>query len=287
MRAPALAAGIVTITMVLAGCSQSQDADTTPAIESDSVIVEARALLPDDIRERGVLTVGTDPQLAPLTYIAEDAEITGFDIQLMDLIAERLGVEADIEVVPFTDLLDAATQGEIDVVASAMFDTPQRRTRVDFVDYLVGGSQWLSSNGNDIDRENACGRVVAVIEGSTQATEEMPRRSQECRDRGAPPVLSLDVAGSSAGAEAVLRDQADAFVTDAPVAEFVVGRSKDRLALVDSTYDESIYGLAVAPDRSGLKEAIDIALRSLIDDGSYQRLLGKWGVNNSSIAGVA
>lgn len=287
MRAPGLAVGIVASTMVLAGCSQSQDADTTPAIDSGSVIVEARALLPSDIRERGVLTIGTDPQLAPLTYIAEDSEITGFDIQLMHLIAERLGVETEIEAVPFSDLLDAATQGEIDVVASAMFDTPQRRTRVDFVDYLAGGSQWLSRSGNDVNREDPCGRVVAVIGGTTQATEEMPRRSQECRDRGAPPVLSLDVSGGFDGAEAVLRGEADAFVTDAPVAEFVVGRSKDRLALVGSTYDENTYGFAVAPNQPGLKEAIDIALRSLIEDGNYQRLTGKWGVNNSSIAAVA
>ncbi len=286
MRAAKLMIGISVGALLLSGCGGSSEEANVGAPMPTSVIPEARDMLPVDIIDSGVIVVGTDPGLAPLTYVAEDGEITGLDIQLMRLIGERLGVDVKFEVIPFAGLIDAVAAGEIDVVASAMFDTPQRRTRVDFVGYLGGGSQWLSRDGVQIDPDDACGLTVAVIKGSAQAVEEIPRRSEVCGDRGARPVTALPVAGSLAGADAVLRDDADAFVTDAPVAEFVVGRSKERLALVDAPYDENTYGLAVAANQAGLADAIDIALDSLIEDGSYQRLVGKWGVNNSSIASV-
>jgi polar amino acid transport system substrate-binding protein len=287
MRATRLLVSFSACAALLVGCGESTDDAAVSAQTQRMVVPEARALLPADIIDSGVLRVGTDPSLAPLTYIAEDGEITGVDIELTRRIGERLGVRVEFDVVPFTDLIDAVTAGRIDVVASAMFNTAERRNRVDFADYLLGGSQWLSRTGDEIEREDPCGLVVAVIEGSAQATEEIPRRSRECQDRGAAPVTSLPVPSSIAGADAVLVGEADAFVTDAPVAEFVVGRSKDRLALVDATYDESTYGLAIAPNQAGLKDAIDLALRTMIEDGSYQRLVGKWGVNSSSIASVA
>lgn len=286
MRAVRLMIGISAGAVLLSGCAESSEVAEISAPISTSVMPEARSLLPADIIDSGMIVVGTDPSLAPLTYVAEDGEITGLDIQLMRLVGERLGVDVEFKVIPFGGLIDAVAAGEIDVVASAMFDTPERRTRVDFIDYLRGGSQWLSRDGAQVDPDDACGLTVAVIEGSAQAVEEIPRRSQECGDRGAPPVTALPVSGSVAGADAVLRDDADAFVTDAPVAEFVVGRSKERLALVDVPYDENTYGLAVATNQAGLADAIDFALGSLIQDGSYQRLVGKWGVNNSSISSV-
>ncbi|MFM8239991.1 MAG: ABC transporter substrate-binding protein, partial [Actinomycetota bacterium] len=81
-----------------------------------------------------------------------------------------------------------------------------------------------------------------------------------------------------------LRGEADAFVADAPVVAHLVGMSKGRLVTAGAPYDPQTYGIAVNRAAAGLREALDVALQSMLEDGTYARIIGKWGLAEGSIS---
>lgn len=281
LLAATLAAGLL-----LAGCSSAAvTADPTPPLPRDDVIVEeAAVLLPDDIAASGTLVVGTSPGAVPFTYRADDGQVTGADIDLMREIAERLGLVIQVEETTFDGVLDGVAGGSYDVGASGIFNTEARRARVDFVDYLRGGTQWAVPEGSDVEPGRACGLRILAIADSVQATEDIPGRSRACTQEGEPPLQLRQVASSDEAGTLLLRGEADAFVADAPVVAHLVGMSKGRLVTAGAAYDPQTYGVAVSREAPGLREAVEIALVTMIEDGTYARIVGKWGIADGAVS---
>lgn len=281
MRILSLAA----IGLVASACSMGTDTATTSSepTASDQVVAEAVAALPPDLVSKGILVVGTNPGLEPFTYRAQDDQITGADIDLMRALAERLGLTIRVEDAGLGDIIAGVASGAFDVGAAGIFDTPERRATVDFIDYLRGGTQWAVLAGSDITPARACGLRVLAITGSVQADVDIPERSRECVSRGEPPLRPADVDSSSEAGALILRDEADAFVADAPVIAHLVGMSKGRLATAGAAYDPQMYGLAVSRDAAGLRTALGIALQAMIEDGTYNRIMGKWGIEDGAL----
>jgi polar amino acid transport system substrate-binding protein len=279
LLAAAFAAGLL-----LAGCSSAAvTADPTPPPRDDVVVEEAAALLPDSIAASGTLVVGTNPGPVPFTYRAGDGQVTGADIDLMREIAERLGLVIQVEETTFDGVLDGVAGGSYDVGASGIFNTEARRAQVDFVDYLRGGTQWAVPEGSDVEPGRACGLRILAIADSVQATEDIPGRSRACTQEGEPPLQLRQVASSDEAGALLLRGEADAFVADAPVVAQLVGMSKGRLVTAGAAYDPQTYGVAVSRAAPGLREAVEIALVTMIEDGSYARIVGKWGIADGAI----
>ena len=281
MRILSLAA----IGLAVSACAMSMETSTTSSAPttSDQVVAEAVAALPPDLVSEGVLVVGTNPGLEPFTYRAQDDQITGADIDLMRALAERLGLTIRIEDAGLDDIVDGVASGAFDVGAAGIFDTPERRASVDFIDYLRGGTQWAVLAGSDITPDRACGLRVLAITGSVQADVDIPARSRECVRRGEAPLRATDIDSSSEAGSLIIRDEADAFVADAPVVAHLVGMSKGRLATAGPAYDPQMYGLAVGRDAAALRTALEIALAAMIEDGSYNRIMGKWGIEDGAL----
>jgi polar amino acid transport system substrate-binding protein len=273
--------------VTLVGCSPSTAISSTDASQSSdarAVVAEAASLLPEDLAAEGTIVVATNAGLEPFTYRASDGQITGADIDLVRELAERLGLAVQVEEADFDSVLAGVAADEYDLGASGIFNTPERRASLDFVDYLRGGTQWAIVSGAEIDPDDACGLRIAAIAQTVQADVDIPDRSQDCLRRGEPALDLVVVDSSAQGAEAVLRGEADAFVSDAPVVAHLVGISKGRLASAGPAYDPQMYGLVVSRDSPGLREALAAALRSAIEDGTYARIMGKWGIQEGSIS---
>ncbi|TFC82625.1 ABC transporter substrate-binding protein [Cryobacterium cheniae] len=285
---PALAA---VAALLLTGCvdnstpTTSEDTDgsssgsTVAGVTTDEA---AAALLPDTTAVKGKLVFGTSPNYAPNEFKNDAGEPIGWAIDMSDAIAAKLGLEAQYTVARFENIIPGILGGKIDVGESSFTDNVEREKQVDFVNYYVAGIQWASATGNTVDPDDACGLKVAVQSTTYQDTDEIPGKSDACVAAGKPPIQKLALDTQDAAANAVALGQADAFSADSPVTLYGIAQLKGKLQPAGETFDAAPYGLAVAKD-TGMAEAVQAALQSLVDDGTYGAILDEWGVADGGL----
>ncbi|HEU4808115.1 MAG TPA: transporter substrate-binding domain-containing protein, partial [Homoserinimonas sp.] len=139
--------------------------------------------------------------------------------------------------------------------------------------------------GNDVDPDNACGLKIAVQATTYQDTVELPAKSAACVAAGLEPITPMPYDTQDSAANAVAVGQADAFSADSPVTLYAISRLKDKLQVAGETFEVSPYGFAVQKD-SGMAEAVQAALQSMVDDGSYLELLEAWGVESGGLDSI-
>lgn len=282
----ALPALVAAATLLLTGCvdNSAPDASENGSPEAGEVTVDdaAAALLPDDVAESGTLIIGTSPNYAPNEYKDADGNPIGWGIELADAIAAKLGLDAEFKVASFENIIPGIVGGQIDLGESSFTDNLEREEQVDFVNYFTAGVQWASTLGTDVDPGNACGLKVAVQSTTFQDTTEIPDKSAACVDAGKEPIEKLPFDTQDAAVTAVSLGQADAFSADSPVTLYAISQLEDKLQLAGATFDESPYGFAVEKE-SGMAEAVQAALQSLVDDGTYGEILDAWGVSDGGL----
>jgi polar amino acid transport system substrate-binding protein len=269
-----LAAG----TMALAGCASNKENTGTPTGSKASVGAQTdlAALLPAALKAKGVLSIGVAPNYPPNEYVDPSNKIVGWDIDLMNAVAAKLGLRATYQNATFDNIVPGVTTGKYDVGVSSFTDNKTREKSVDFVDYFNAGTQWASPKGKTVDPDNACGLRVAVQTSTSQATTDVPGRSAKCTGAGKPAIKVQSYHDQAAASTAVTLGKADAVVADSPVIAYAVKQQQDKLQLAGEIYDAAPYGYAIAKG-SALTQAVQKALQALIDDGTYGKICAQWG----------
>ena len=272
---PALAAAAA---LALTGCTNTEG-DTTASVDASGIQPDAAAvaLLPDEVKESGVLVMGTDAEYPPNEYKDASGKPVGWGIELAEAIAAKLGLTPEWEILPFDSILPRIEEEALQVGASSFTDNLERQKTVDFVNYLNAGSQWAAPVGSDVDPENACGLTVAVQAGTVQHTDELPARNDECVAAGKEAITILPFDGQPEVTNAVVNGQADAFSADSPVTGAAVTELEGELELVGDLFDAAPYGFATLKG-SDMTMAVQAALQSLIDDGTYLEILEAAGI---------
>ncbi len=285
----AVASGAV---LALAGCTSNQAQSSTPATSAAAsaatssaaagVDADAAALLPQKVRDAGTLVVGTNLTYAPDEFKDPQGEPTGWGIDLVRALAARLGLAADLRDSQFDNIIPGVKGGKYDVGWASFTDTVERQQSVDFVDYYNAGIQWATQAGKTVDPDDACGLTVAVGTGTYQETDELPAKSKACVDAGKEAInlLKLDTQGDITNA--VVLGRADAMSADSPVTQYAVSQTGGKLQLAGDIFDAAPFGVAVAKD-GGMAPAVQAAMQSLIDDGTYASILQKWGVQAGAV----
>jgi polar amino acid transport system substrate-binding protein len=274
-------------TLALSGCVNNA-ADTTSSPSASAATASsgpdeaAVALLPADVRDSGTLVVGTNLTYAPDEFKTPDGQPTGWGIDLVTEMSARLGLEPDLRDSQFDNIIPGVKGGKYDVGWASFTDTLERQASVDFVDYYNAGIQWASRADNPVDPDNACGLTIAVGTGTYQETEELPAKSKACEEAGKPPLelLKLDTQGDITNA--VVLGRADAMSADSPVTQYAVAQTDGKLMLAGDIFDAAPFGAAVAKD-GDMAPAVQAALQSMMDDGTYLAILEEWGVEAGAI----
>lgn len=283
----ALPALVAVVALMLSGCADNSKpaAGGSTANSSASEVTKddaAAALLPDKVAKAGKLVIGTSPNYAPNEFKDDAGKPVGWAIEVGDAIAAKLGLKADYQVARFENIIPGIVGGKIDVGESSFTDTVVREKQVDFVNYYVAGIQWASGAGKTVDPDNACGLKVAVQATTYQDTVEVPAKSAACVKAGKPAIKKISLDTQDAAANAVALGQADAFSADSPVTLYGISQLKGKLQTAGKTFEAAPYGMAVAKG-SGMAKAVQAALQSMVDDGSYGKILDKWGVADGGI----
>ena len=288
MRAQYLLPALAAVTaLLLTGCvdnsTDATDGAATGSSASDIAVDDAAAaMLPAEVADSGTLVIGTDPTYAPNEFKNEAGEPIGWGIEIAEAVAAKLGHEPEFQVAKFDNIIPSVTGGKADIGVSSFTDNVEREKQVDFVNYFVAGIQWASATGNDVDPDNACGLKVAVQATTYEDTEEVPTKSAACVDAGKPAIEKLQYDTQDAATNAVVLGQADALSADSPVTLYAIAQTEGKLQPAGETFDVAPYGVAVGKD-SGLAEAIQAALQSMVDDGSYAAILDEWGVTDGAV----
>jgi len=267
-------------TLGASACSSSKKSSSSTGGSTDSAAV---ALLPASFKSAGELKIGTDASYAPNEYRDANNKIVGFDIDLMNAIAARLGLKTSYENGQFDSLIASIAGGKYDAGISSFTDKKEREAVVDFVTYYNDGTQWAATKGKAVDPDNACGLKVAVESGTTQA-DDVTARSKVCTDAGKPAITvdkydTQDLVNTN-----VALGKDDAQAADSPVVAYAAQQSQGKIVLVGKVYDAAPYGIAISKKNSGLTKAIQKALQDMMDDGSYAKITAKWELSGGNIS---
>ncbi|HEY4557070.1 MAG TPA: ABC transporter substrate-binding protein [Enteractinococcus sp.] len=240
---------------------------------------EIAALVPEEIADKGYLSMGTNPPFAPFEFKDSQGRIIGLEVDLARALAGVLGLELRTVEQDFAMILPAVSSGTIDFGGSGFTDTEERRTNYDFVNTLNAGIRWAqrSDREDTIDPEHACGLTVAVQRTTVSETDDVRPKSEACVAAGKPAITVLSYDTSDTAATSLVLGRADAFSADSPVLSWAVERSDGRLMEVGEMFQAAPYGFAVPKD-SELGPALAAAMDQLIADGTYQELLAQWNI---------
>jgi len=269
--------------LALTGCvNNSSGSDTTDTTAAISVDQAAADLVPADIAETGILAIGTDPTYPPNEYKDDAGNPIGWDIELVDAVAAKLGLKTQYTVSSFANIIPSVEGGALNLGVSSFTDNAERQKSVDFVNYYQAGILWASAADNNVDPENACGLKVAVQATTYQDTDEVPAKSAACVEAGKPAITIVPFDTQDAATAAVTLGQVDAMSADSPVTAAAIAASKGKLQAAGSSFEVAPYGYVIAKG-SKLVQAIQAAVQSLIDDGTYLKILEKAGVADGAI----
>jgi polar amino acid transport system substrate-binding protein len=271
--------------LVTSACGQATTPDASAKTHSPKVDSSLRDQLPQSVRERGVLRVGTDASYAPMSFFGPDGRtIVGVEPDLAERLGDVLGVKVRFVQTDFTKLLTKVARGDLDLAMSAMTDTAPRAKVDDFVDYFTAGTSIVVQRGNPdgiTEIEDLCGRDVAVEQGTTQV-DLLARAEKNC---GAP--IHVKTFSTNSDALVQLRTgRVVAVLNDLPPAEFLVNdsRTKSEYQLASTAqYEPGLYGVVVPKDQRGLREAVQGALEELLHDGDYAEVLAAWHVSDGAV----
>jgi polar amino acid transport system substrate-binding protein len=242
-------------------------------------------MVPEEIAEDGVLSVGSDTTYAPAEFVDEDGEtIVGFDVDLFKAVAQKLGLEAEFETAPFDSIIAGVGSGRYEVGVSSFTINPDRLAAATMVSYFNAGTQWATrvDNPDDVDPDNACGLAVAVQTGTVQV-EDLTARSAECESAGEEPIDIQQFESQADATAAIASGRVAAGLADSPVMAYAVEQTNGQLELLGDIYDAAPYGYVVPKDQTDFAQALADAVAALIEDGTYESVLSEWGVEAGGI----
>jgi polar amino acid transport system substrate-binding protein len=212
------------------------------------------------------LTVGSDIPYPPFEQ-GKPGSYTGYDVELIEAIADRIGRKAEFQDTSFDTIFRDLAQGRFEAVASATTITDEREETVDFTNpYYFSEQAILVKEGGEIDSvEKLSGATVGVQQGTTG--EEF------VEEKGNVGELRPFPQGPDA-VNALKSGVLDAVVLDIPVAENAVEAGGVEISAAIPTEEE--YGFVVAQDEEGLLDEMNEALEELKDDGTFTTIYKKW-----------
>lgn len=262
-----------------AGSAGSSGSTDTATVKKDDAIA---ALLPDKMKSAGTLNVGMANNYPPNEFKDPNGAPAGWSVDLTNALGQKLGLKVNFDIGTFDNILPAVKAGKDDMGMSSFSDTVEREKQVDFVNYYSAGIQWASSAGRTVDPKNACGLKVAVQATTYEDTHEVPAKSKACTDAGKPAISAFKFDTQDQATNALAVGQVDAMSADSPVTLYAISQTKGKLQTAGDAFEVAPYGMPVAKD-SAFKTVLQKALQALIDDGTYQRILSKWGVESGGV----
>jgi polar amino acid transport system substrate-binding protein len=255
--------GAAVLVLGAAACGDDDDSgDETGGSEGDAPAEE----------ERGTLAVCSDTPYEPFEFEDPDTgEQTGFDIEIIREVADRMGDDIEVTDQPFEGIWLAPQAGTCDIVASAMTINPERAENALFSDPYFDAEQSLLVLAEDEETfaslEDLAGETIGVQSGTTGESYANENKPDGATIRG------FD--DSSAMFLAIESGEVSALLQDLPVNGYRASQD-DSLVVVETYPTDEQYGFAAALDNTELIDQVNEQLAAMRDDGTYDEIYEEW-----------
>jgi len=281
------AAALAASTLLLAACGSSNNSTgSSPSGGGGAKVDSIAAEVPSSIAAKGTLTVAADASYAPNEFIGTDGTtVVGMDAELAKALGEVMGLKVDVVNATFDSIIPGLASGKYDLGMSSFTDTKQREKSVDFVTYFSAGTSFFvkASGGPSINSlDDLCGHHASVEKGTTEQ-DDATGQDKKCKDAGRPGIDIQVYPDQNATNLALSSGRADVSLADSPVADYAVKQSNGQFKISGKPYGVAPYGIAI-PKGNGMSKPILDALKELIKDGTYAKILAKWGISDGAIS---
>ena len=261
----AAAVSVAALAMTACGGSASSAASSVASSASSEAASASTAGL--TTVEAGKLTMATNATFPPYEMTTDAGTIEGIDVDTAKAIAEKLGLELQVDDMEFDAALLSVQQGKADIVMAGVTVTDERKAVMDFSDsYATGIQSIIVPNDSDIaSPDDLAGKKIGTQRGTTgyiYCSDDFGEDSVVAYDSGLTAVQALN------------NGQVDAVVIDnAPAKEYVA--ANPGLKVLDTSYAEEDYAIGMAKG-SALEDAVNKALEELKADGTLQAIVDKY-----------
>jgi polar amino acid transport system substrate-binding protein len=243
--------GVACMAALLTACAGSGTKTETTAAEQ---------------KEAGKLVMVTNAEFPPYEYYDKN-EIVGIDVDIARAIADKMGVELDVEDMAFDSLIPAVQSGKADFTAAGMTVNEDRKKNVDFTDtYAEAAQVIIVKEGSEIKTpDDLTGKKIGVQTGTTG-------------DIYADDIENAVVNRYNKGMEAVMaltQDKIDAVIIDREPAKVFV-KENAGLVILDEAFTEEEYAIAVKKDNKELLDKINGAIKELKESGELKKIVDKY-----------
>ena len=226
-----------------------------------------------EIQAAGKLVVGTSADYPPYESIDADGNFVGFDMDLARAVGEQLGVEVEIQDMPFDTLIASVQEGKIDAIIAAMQATAERDEQVDFsIPYRMTKDAFVGAGDTAIvieKAEDAAGKSIGVQTGTVQE-RWIQEKLVEAGLTAADQVFSYERADQAA--LDVANGRIELLLMDAEPALALAEQNGLTMLLVTETTAEGGKSIAILDGETAFKAELDRIIQALIDDGTMQQI---------------
>ena len=263
------AAGLTAAALALTACGGSSSSTASSTASSAAASSEAASSSAAELTtvEAGKLTMATNAAFPPYEMTTDTGAFEGIDVDTAQAIAEKLGLELQIDDMDFDAALLSVQQGKADIVMAGVTVTDERKAVMDFSDsYATGIQSIIVPEGSDIATpDDLAGKKIGTQRGTTgyiYCSDDFGDENVVAYDDGLTAVQALN------------NGQVDAVVIDnAPAKEFIA--ANPGLVILDTSYAEEDYAIGMAKG-SALEDAINATLEELKADGTLQSIVDKY-----------
>jgi len=245
----------------------SSEAASSEAASSEAADAEVKTI------EAGKLIMSTNAAFPPYEMTTDTGAFEGIDVEVAGAIAEKLGLELQVDDMDFDSALLAVQQGKSDIVMAGVSVTEERLLVMDFSNTYANGIQSvIVPEGSDIATiDDLEGKMIGCQRGTTGYLycSDTPENGGYGEDH----VTAYD--NGLTAVQALNNGQVDAVVIDdAPAREFVA--ANPGLKILDTEYANEEYAIGIAKNNTALLDAVNAALEELQADGTLQAIVDKY-----------
>lgn len=240
--------------------------------------------LPPEIAKSGVMKVAIVPNYPPMEFRDPITnQLAGFDVELGEAIAKKLGVKLDWQETSFDQMMPALTTGRVDAILSGMSDLASRHDTATFVDYLKSGPQFFvqaSRLAEFQDMKSLCGKKVGASRRTSFPKEIAAWSDANCSSN---PIVFVGTEGSADARTQLRQGRIDAAVQGSETLPYVMSLEPETYAPLGKPIAYQYTGLALPVKAKDLQSAISMALDAVIAEGAYKALLAKWRLSDDAV----
>ncbi len=224
----------------------------------------------DRVKKAGKLVICVDDAYAPMEFHDEKGNLVGFDVDMMAVVAEKLGVKSEWKPTAWDGIIASLKSKQCDMIVSSMNITDERKKEVNFTDaYHQMGQVMMVAKGNPKKLntlKDLEGKTIAVQIGTTNAEAAKAVKGATVKEFDTFPMAMQEVANG----------RADATIADTPVGKYYLVQNPNLGEVVGAEIDPLPVGGAIRKEDNQLREAVNKALADMTKDGTMEKTKAKW-----------